>query len=103
METFLRPEMALIIALGALATYVTRFGGYALITRMKRIPPRVEAALNAVPTAVLTTLVAPAAVTGGPSVTLALVAALVVGMRLGIMPMLAAGWVVVMAARHLIG
>jgi len=103
METLFRPEMVMIIVAAALATYATRFGGYVLITRMKRIPPRVEAALNAVPAAVLTTLVAPAAVTGGLDVSLALVAALLVGLRLGVLPMLAAGWVVVMTLRHLIG
>lgn len=48
----------------AVATYVTRFGGYVLITQLKNIPPRIESALNAVPAAVLTTLVAPAFVYG---------------------------------------
>lgn len=103
MEALFRPEMVAIIVAAALATYATRFGGYVLITRMKRIPPRVEAALNAVPAAVLTTLVAPSAVTGGLDVSLTLVAALLVGLRLGVLPMLAAGWVVVMVLRHLIG
>ncbi|MFC3075630.1 AzlD family protein [Shinella pollutisoli] len=103
MEALFRPEMVAIIVAAALATYATRFGGYVLITRMKRIPPRVEAALNAVPAAVLTTLVAPSAVTGGLDVSLTLVAALLVGLRLGVLPMLAAGWVVVMILRHLIG
>ena len=103
MEEILRPHMVMIIVFAALATYVTRFGGYVLITRMKRIPPRVEAALNAVPAAVLATLVAPAAVTGGTNVAITLVAAGLVGLRFGMMPMLAAGWAVVMALRHLIG
>lgn len=102
MDALFRPEMVAIIVAAAIATYATRFGGYVLITRMKRIPPRVEAALNAVPAAVLTTLVAPAAVTGGLDVSLALAAALLVGLRLGVLPMLAAGWVVVMTLRHLI-
>lgn len=103
MDTLFHAEMLLIIVLGALATFVTRIGGYVLITRMKRIPPRVEAALNAVPAAVLTTLVAPAAVTGGLDVTLALAVAFLVGMRLSVLPMLAAGWAAVMVLRHLIG
>lgn len=102
MDALFRPEMVAIIVAAAIATYATRFGGYVLITRMKRIPPRVEAALNAVPAAVLTTLVAPAAVTGGLDVSLALTTAFLVGLRLGVMPMLAAGWVVVMTLRHLI-
>ncbi|MCQ4630745.1 MULTISPECIES: AzlD family protein [Shinella] len=103
METFFHTQTLLIIAAGAIATYLTRIGGYVFITRMKRIPPRVEAALNAVPAAVLTTLVAPAAVTGGLDVSLTLLVALVVGLRLSVLPMLAIGWIVVMTLRHVIG
>jgi uncharacterized membrane protein len=103
METFFHTQTLLIIAAGAIATYLTRVGGYVFITRMKRIPPRVEAALNAVPAAVLTTLVAPAAVTGGLDVSLTLLVALVVGLRLSVLPMLAIGWIVVMTLRHFIG
>ncbi|WP_439627830.1 AzlD family protein [Shinella sp.] len=103
METFFHTQTLLIIAAGAIATYLTRIGGYVFITRMKRIPPRVEAALNAVPAAVLTTLVAPAAVTGGLDVSLTLLVALVVGLRLSVLPMLAIGWIVVMTLRHFIG
>ena len=57
-----------IIIAGAIATYLTRIGGHLVISRFEHIHPRVEAGLNAVPAAVLTTLVAPAAVdcrTGG--------------------------------------
>jgi uncharacterized membrane protein len=63
----------------------------------------VEAALNAVPAAVLTTLVAPAAVTGGLDVSLVLLVALVAGLRLSVLPMLAIGWATAMVLRHLIG
>ena len=59
MEGFFRTDMLLIIFAGAVATFLTRIGGYVLMTQMKSIPPRLEAALNAVPAAVLTTLVAP--------------------------------------------
>ncbi|HEV7248595.1 MAG TPA: AzlD family protein [Shinella sp.] len=103
MGTFFHTQTLLIIAAGAIATYLTRIGGYVFITRMKRIPPRVEAALNAVPAAVLTTLVAPAAVTGGLDVSLTLLVALLVGLRLSVLPMLAIGWIVVMTLRHVIG
>ena len=103
MEDLFHANTVMIILFGALATFLTRIGGYVMITRMSRIPPRVEAALNAVPAAVLTTLVAPAAVTGGLDVTLALLVAFAVGLRLSVFPMLAAGWLVVMAMRHLIG
>ncbi|MCF3642157.1 AzlD family protein [Rhizobium sp. TRM95111] len=103
MDAYFDPQILMIILAGAVATYLTRIGGYVLITRLKRIPPRVEAALNAVPAAVLTTLVAPAAATGGLNVTLAMAAAFLVGLRLSVLPMLVAGWAVVMTLRHLIG
>ncbi|EJT05155.1 AzlD family protein [Rhizobium phaseoli] len=96
-------HMALVILAAAVATYATRIGGYILITRMKHIPPRMEAALNAVPAAVLTTLVAPAFFTGGWDSKLALVVALFVGLRVSHSWMLVAAWIVVMAWRHTIG
>ncbi len=40
MEALFRPEMLLIILGGAVATYLTRIGGYLLIKRFKTIPPR---------------------------------------------------------------
>lgn len=55
-----------IILGGAVLTYLTRIGGYLVISRFEPLHPRVEAGLNAVPVAVLTTLFAPAAVDGGP-------------------------------------
>jgi uncharacterized membrane protein len=97
------PHMVFLIFAGAVATYLTRIGGYILITRMTRIPPRVEAALNAVPAAVLTTLVAPAFFVGGWDVKVALGVALLVGLRFSPTMMLAAGWIAVMAWRHFIG
>jgi uncharacterized membrane protein len=103
MENMFHMQTLLIIAAGAIATYLTRVGGYIFITRMKRIPPRAEAALNAVPAAVLTTLVAPAAVTGGLDVSLTMAVAFLAGLRVSLLPMLGIGWIVVMTLRHLIG
>lgn len=54
----------LIVAAGVL-TYGTRIAGHLLLSRLKSIPPRLEAALNAVPPAMLVTLVVPAFVEGG--------------------------------------
>ncbi|PCK80106.1 AzlD family protein [Rhizobium sophoriradicis] len=93
-------HMALVILAAAVATFATRIGGYILITRMKSIPPRMEAALNAVPAAVLTTLVAPAFFIGGWEAKLALIVALFVGLRVSDSWMLVAAWVVVMIWRH---
>jgi uncharacterized membrane protein len=98
--SFFRPEFLTIILGGALATYFTRVAGYFLIKRLKRIPPRVEAGLNAVPAAVLTTLVAPAAVTGGPDVAIALLASLVAGFRIKGLALVFFGWAVAMAIRY---
>lgn len=67
-----------IIISGAVVTYLTRIGGYLALSRFERIHPRIEAGLNAVPAAVLTTLVAPAAMDGGPVEWLALAAAAVI-------------------------
>jgi uncharacterized membrane protein len=102
METLFRPEMLLIILGGAVATYLTRIGGYLLIKRFKTIPPRVEAGLNAVPAAVLTTLVAPAALTGGPETAIALVVSLVAGLRVSGLTLIVIGWAVAMALRHFV-
>ena len=55
-----------IIIAGAIATYLTRIGGHLVISRFDTIHPRVEAGLNAVPAAVLTTLVAPELLNAGP-------------------------------------
>lgn len=93
-------DTTLLILTAALATYATRVAGYVLITRMKTIPPRLEAALNAVPPAVLTTLVAPTFFDGGWDVKVAMVVALVVALRHPGLVMLAAGWLAVLALRH---
>ena len=103
METFFHTQTLLIIVAGAIATYLTRIGGYVFITRMKRIPPRVEAALNAVPAAVLTTLVAPAALGAGPAEWAALIVAGLVSLRSGLMAMFLAGAAVLVLARQFVG
>lgn len=92
-----------LILAAAMATYLTRVGGYVLITRLQTLPPRLERALNAVPAAVLTTLWAPAFVTGGWDMRIALIVAGIVSLRYPGLIMLAAGWAAAMAARHLIG
>ncbi|MGF9563955.1 AzlD family protein [Neorhizobium sp. JUb45] len=97
------PNTALLIVVAAIATYFTRIGGYILMSSMKQIPPRLESALNAVPAAVLTTLVAPPFVYGGWDIKIAMVVALVVGLRFPGLTLLAVGWAAVMAARYGLG
>lgn len=97
------PTTIWVILAGALATYLTRIGGHLVVSRFHRLHPRVEAALDAVPAAVLTTIVAPAVVTGGPAELVALGVAGLVGWRLSLLPMFLAGAAVLVAARALIG
>ncbi|NML73190.1 AzlD family protein [Rhizobium sp. S-51] len=103
MSELFTPHMTLLILAGAAATYLTRIGGYLLISRMKTVSPRLDAALNAVPAAVLTTLVAPAFFSGGPDVKVAMALSLLIGLRFSAIPMLVGGWVAVMLMRQLIG
>ncbi|MGP2493195.1 AzlD family protein [Mesorhizobium sp. PUT5] len=87
----------------AVATYLTRVGGHLVISRFERIHPRVEAGLNAVPAAVLTTLVAPAVLNAGPAEWAALIVALLVSLRGGLLTMFLAGAAVLIAARQFMG
>lgn len=93
-----------IILAAALATYLTRAGGHLVLSRFQRIHRRVEAGLNAVPAAVLTTLVAPAAMSGGWAEWAALIVAAVVAFAWhGTLPMFLSGAAVLILLRQLIG
>ena len=92
-----------IIIAGAVATYLTRVGGHLVISRFENIHPRVEAGLNAVPAAVLTTRVAPELLNAGPAEWAALVVTSVVSLRGGLMPMFLAGAAVLILARQFVG
>jgi uncharacterized membrane protein len=92
-----------IIIAGAIATYLTRVGGHLVISRFENIHPRVEAGLNAVPAAVLTTLVAPAALSAGPAEWAALIVAGLVSLHGGLMVMFLAGAAVLILARQFVG
>ncbi|PSM17789.1 MULTISPECIES: AzlD family protein [Nitratireductor] len=96
-------QITWIILASAVLTYLTRCGGHLVLSRFSRIHPRVEAGLNAVPTAVLTTLVAPAAYTAGPAEALALVAAGLIGLRGGMMSVFFGGAAVLIAGRQFFG
>lgn len=96
-------DIGWIILFSALATYLTRAGGYVVLSRFERIHPRVEAALNAVPAAVLTTLVAPAAASAGPAELIALLVAGLVSLRAGMMTMFLAGAAVLIVLRQFMG
>jgi uncharacterized membrane protein len=90
-----------IIWLSAGLTYVTRFAGHLVLQRVDRIPPRVEAALNAVPAAVITTIVAPVLVTGDWPERIAILLAGFLSLRLPVIAVVAIGTGVVAGARAL--
>jgi uncharacterized membrane protein len=92
-----------IVLAGAVVTYLTRVGGHLVLSRFERIHPRVEAGLNSVPAAVLTTLVAPAVLSAGPSELIALAVAGIVALRGGMMSMFLSGAAVLIALRYFIG
>jgi uncharacterized membrane protein len=92
-----------IILAAAVATYLTRVGGQLVISRFETLHPRVEAGLNAVPAAVLTTLVAPELLSAGPAEWVALIVAGAVSLRGGLMSMFLAGAVVLILARQFVG
>ena len=92
-----------IILAGAVVTYLTRIGGHLVLSRFERIHPRVEAGLNAVPAAVLTTLVAPSVLSAGPAELIALAVAGVVALRGGMMAMFLSGAAVLIVLRYFIG
>ncbi len=98
----LHANVVIIILAAAVVTYLTRIGGYLVLSRFKNIPPRVEAGLDAVPIAVLTAIVVPAAVTGGWEVALVMVVAFVVAHKISGIRLLLIGWLLAMALRHLL-
>ncbi|MEM6761579.1 MAG: AzlD domain-containing protein [Pseudomonadota bacterium] len=57
-------EFLIIILISAVVTFGLRSGGYVILSRFRSIPARVEAGLDAVPAAVITAMVTPAATSG---------------------------------------
>lgn len=92
-----------IIMAGAVATYLTRVGGHLVLSRFGRVHPRIEAGLDAVPAAVLTTLVAPAAAAGGQAELAALLTAGLVALRGGMTAVFLSGAAVLVLFRQLAG
>ena len=74
-----------------------------MLSRFEHIHPRVEAALNAVPAAVLTTLVAPAAMQAGPAELVALVGGRPASRCAAACGGVPAGAAVLIVARQLVG
>lgn len=88
-----------LIVFGGFLTYATRFAGHVLIGRLETIPPRLEAALNAVPAAVITTIVTPALVAGDWAERGAILLCFCLSFRLPLIVTVAIGTAVVALAR----
>ncbi len=96
-------EIYIIIIASAVLNYMTRLGGHLVLSRFGTFNPRVEAALNAVPAAVITTLVAPTFFTHSWPETVALIIAGVAALRLPLLGMFAVGWLAIVALRWIAG
>ncbi len=94
-------DLVLLILAGAVATYVTRISGHLILSRFGAIHPRVEAALDAVPTAVLAALVAPSVITRGVPEMLAVAIAALVATRFSMTATVATGVGTVVVMRYL--
>ncbi|MCV6546032.1 MAG: AzlD family protein [Cohaesibacter sp.] len=92
-----------IILAGAFMTYLTRVGGHIIISRFEYIHPRIQAGLDAVPAAVLTTIVAPAVYNGGPAEWGAIIIAGLAGLYLSLLPMVIIGTSALILARAFLG
>lgn len=89
-----------IILASAVLTYATRIGGHLVLSQFERIHPRVEAGLNAVPAAVLTTIIAPVVINPDPVEITGLVVAGLVALRWSSLPMFLAGAATVFFLRY---
>lgn len=58
-------EVVILIFILGVVTFITRSAGYVVLSRFRNIPVPVQAALEAVPAAVITTLVVPPAFSAG--------------------------------------
>ncbi|NKC02587.1 AzlD family protein [Ochrobactrum haematophilum] len=76
-----------IIIAAAFFTYLTRIGGHLVLSRFERLHFRVEAALNAVPAAVLTAIVAAPASDHGWRELLVLVVCVFLSLRVSMLTM----------------
>jgi uncharacterized membrane protein len=87
----------------AIATYATRIGGYLLLGGVT-VRGRLKAALDALPAAILTAVIAPTVVATGIAETLAAAVAIVAAaLRLPIIAVIAIGMASVVALRAITG
>lgn len=75
-------DVAIILFGLGVVTYFTRIGGHLVLARFAHIPPTVRAGLEAVPIAVIATLVVPPAIAAGPAEQISLLVAAAACFRL---------------------
>lgn len=92
-------ETIWIIIGAAFLTYLTRIGGHLILSQFSRVHYKVEAGLNAVPAAVLTTLVAPAAFNQGWQEGVTMAICTVLAFRIGIIPLCIVGAIIIISMR----
>lgn len=100
MSDLLSHDLTWLILGLAVLTYATRILGDLVLSRFENIHPRVEAALNAIPAAVITTLVVPPALTKGPIEALTLIIVAVACLKIPHILALALGLVFLIFARN---
>ncbi len=91
----------LIVALAVL-TYATRFGGHIVLSLFKNIHPRVEAALDAVPAAVIAAIVAPSVLLSGTPEIIAAICAIVLSYRFSMLTVVVVATIIVALLRLVI-
>jgi len=92
-------NLAAILAM-AVATWFTRVGGLWLF-RVVRLTPRSQAALDALPVAVLTAVIAPSLARGGAADLCAAIVTLLAATRLPLLPVVVIGVVSAVLLRNL--
>jgi uncharacterized membrane protein len=98
----LDPTTLLAILLMAVATYLTRLAGFLLVGRL-RLEGRAKAAFDAIPPAILTALIAPAVLTGGPAAAIAGLVTLVAAFRLPLLGTVLVGVAAIVLLRGMFG
>lgn len=99
-DFYARYDVPILIFMLGVLTYFTRIAGYVFLSRFKHIPRPVNAGLEAVPAAVIATLVVPPAIDAGPAEVIALLVAGVACFRLQPLFVIASGLLVLIALRH---
>jgi uncharacterized membrane protein len=92
--------VVLILAL-AVGTYCMRIAGHLILSRFHHLNPRAEAALDAVPAAVVTALVTPAVLAAGIPDAIAAVVTVLAALRFSMIPTLIIAAVTVSLLRSL--